>query len=299
MFRSTILRTPVATRHFLRRFSDTVSSDASSTSTSSSSVLSLDSFEFVQTRSDDRIAFIELHRPRELNCLNEQSLSELAEAVHIFDTDPSISVILLHGSDRVFATGMDVPSLASRSFHSIRHRNDPLSPLDRISKVKKPLIAAVNGFALGTGCELAMTADIIIASQDATFGQPEIQLGMIPGAGGTQRLVRAVGKAKAMEMVLTGRQMTAEEAESAGLVSRVTEKGGAIKEATEVAQVITRYSVPVLISAKECVNVGFESMLNEGLTFERRAFQNNFALADCKEGLKAFVDGRKPHFSDR
>lgn len=256
-------------------------------------------FDFIQAKSDDKIGVVEIRRPRELNSLNERALQEIAEAMESFDKDPGVNVIILTGSDRVFAAGTDVSELVSRSYHNVRYRNDMFGAIDRVASVRKPVIAAVNGFALGTGCELALAADIVIASEDATFGQPEVQIGSIPTAGGTQRLVRAVGKAKAMEMVLTGRHMTAEEAESSGLVTRVTKKGEALREAKDVAEIISKHSLPVTLTAKECVNVGFETTLSEGLRFERRAFQSTFALDDCKEGMKAFVDGRKPHFSNR
>lgn len=279
-----------ASRNLLRRFCEASAPSASS---------SISGFDFIQTKNDDKIGVVEIHRPRELNVLNEQALLEVAEAVESFDKDPSVNVIILTGSERVFVAGTDIADLASRSFHNIRYRRDMFSAVDRVAAIRKPIIAAVNGFALGTGCELALAADIVIASEDATFGQPEVQIGSVPTAGGTQRLVRAVGKAKAMEMVLTGRHMTADEAESSGLVTRVTKKGEALKEAKDVAEIIVKHSVPVTIAAKECVNVGFETTLSEGLRFERRAFQSTFALEDCKEGMKAFIDGRKPHFNNR
>lgn len=256
-------------------------------------------FDNIKASSDDRIAIVEIHRPRELNRLNEQTLQEIAEAVEGFDEDPSVNVIILTGTERVFAAGNDITEFASQSFHSMRYRRDSATAIDRVAAVKKPLVAAVNGFALGGGCELAMAADIVIASEDAMFGQPEVQIAIVPNAGGTQRLVRAVGKAKAMEMVLTGRQMSAEEAESTGLVTRMTKKGKALKEAKDVAEVIAKHSRPVVVAAKECVNVGYETSLAEGLRFESRAFQSMFALDDCKEGMKAFIDGRKPSYTNR
>lgn len=256
-------------------------------------------YEYINATSDDRIGVVELHRPRELNIMTESLLTEVADAISGFDEDPSIHVIILTGSDRVFAAGNDVEELASRNYRSIRYKRDPNQPIDLISSTKKPIIAAVSGFALGGGCELAMASDIVIASEDATFGQPEVQLGTIPSAGGTQRLVRAVGKAKAMEMILTGRQMSAEEAESAGLVTRVTPKGKALDEAKDVAAIIAKHSTPIVENAKECVNIAFESTLSQGLIFERRAFQSTFALDDRQEGMKAFLDKRKPSFHNR
>lgn len=275
---------------FTRLFCDVASPTAST---------SVRDFNHIQTSSDDRIGVVEIHRPRELNLLNEQALLEIADAVEGFDHDSSVNVIIVAGTERVFAAGNDIAEMVSRSFQSVRYQRDCWAALDRVAATRKPVIAAVNGFALGGGCELAMAADIIIASEDATFGQPEVQLATVPRAGGTQRLVRAVGKAKAMEMVLTGRHMSAEEAESSGLVTRVTKKGAALKEARDVAGVIARHSVPVVVAAKECVNIAYESTLAEGLRFERRAFQSTFALDDRKEGMKAFIDGRKPSYSNR
>lgn len=256
-------------------------------------------FDHIIASSDEKIAVVEIHRPKEMNALNEHTISEIVEAVEGFDTDPSVNVIVLTGGKRVFAAGNDIEEMCSRSYHSARYRRDLGSWVDRIAATKKPIIAAVSGFALGGGCELAMASDIIIASEDATFGQPEVQIGTLPSSGGTQRLVRAVGKAKAMEMVLTGRHMKAEEAEKVGLVTRVARKGEAVKEAKDVAEVIARHSTPVVTAAKECVNVAFESTLAQGLIFERRSFQSTFALDDQKEGMKAFIDKRKPSFSNR
>lgn len=231
--------------------------------------------------------------------LNQGALSEIAEAVQGFDTDSSVSVIILTGSKRVFAAGNDIEEMVSRSYYSSRFKRDEGSLVDQIAATKKPVIAAVSGFALGGGCELAMAADIVIAAEDATFGQPEVQIGTIPSCGGTQRLVRAVGKAKAMEMVLTGRHMSADEAESAGLVTRVARKGGALDEAKNVAAVIAGHSTPIVQAAKECVNVAFDTTLSHGLVFERRAFQSTYALDDQKEGMKAFIDKRKPNYNNR
>lgn len=259
----------------------------------------LPAFDNIKTSSEDRIAIVEIHRPRELNALNSQTLQEVAEAMETYDKDPSVSVIILTGTARVFAAGNDVPELATRSFHSLRYRHDDATAIDRVAATRKPVVAAVNGFALAGGCELAMASDIVIAAEDAMFGQPDILLATVPNAGGTQRLVRAIGKAKAMEMALTGRQMDAEEAERAGLVTRITKKGKALQEAKDVATVIAKHSLPVVIATKECVNVGFETSLAEGIRFERRAFQSTFALHDCKEGMKAFIDGRKPTYSNK
>lgn len=287
MLRSLVVRSLSRSRRYL---CDTATTESTS---------ALAPFEFVLARSDDRIGYVEIHRKREMNKLSQQVLTEIAQAMEDHDSDPSVNVILLHGSERVFAAGADVSELASRSHHSVRYKTDPWVSLDRVAAVRKPIVAAVSGFALGLGCELAMTADVLIAAEDATFGQPEVQLASIPAGGGTQRLVRAVGKAKAMEMILTGRHMNAEEAESAGLVSRVTKTGQAFDEAEDVAKVIARHSLPVVTSAKECVNVAFETCLQNGLLFERRAAQSAFALEDSKEGFKAFLDDRKPKYSNR
>ncbi|PXF40951.1 putative enoyl-CoA hydratase echA8 [Gracilariopsis chorda] len=256
-------------------------------------------FENILASNDERIGVIAIHRPRQMNALNEETISEIVEAAEGFENDPTVNVIIVTGSERVFAAGNDIEEMASHSFHAARFRRDIGSWTDRISAIKKPIIAAVSGFALGGGCELAMAADIVIAGEDAQFGQPEVQIGTLPSAGGTQRLVRAVGKAKAMELVLTGRKMNAEEAESVGLVTRVARKGEALKEAKDVAAVIARHSLPIVAAAKECVNVAFESTLSQGLRFEKRAFQSTFALDDQKEGMKAFIDQRKPSFKNR
>lgn len=256
-------------------------------------------FEHILASSDERVAVVEIHRPRDLNALNEHTLSELVEAVDGFDVDPAVNVIILTGSERVFAAGNDIGEMVTRNYRSVRFRRDTADWVDRIAATKKPIIAAVSGFALGGGCELALAADIVIAAEDAVFGQPEVQIGTLPSSGGTQRLVRAVGKAKAMELILTGRQMSAEEAERAGLVTRVAGKGLALKEAKDVAAIIAGHSVPIVSAAKECVNIAFETTLAQGLLFERRASQSTFVLDDQKEGMKAFIDQRKPHFSNK
>ena len=257
------------------------------------------SFENILVSHEDRVAVVELHRPKSLNALNESMISEIMDAMEGFDKDPSVHAIILTGNERVFAAGADIKEMADRSFVSARFKRDSGSWMDRFSAVQTPIVAAVSGFALGGGCELAMAADVIIAAEDATFGQPEIKLGIIPGFGGTQRLLRACGKAKAMEMILTGRHMSAEEAESAGLVSRVAKKGKALDEAKDVAAVIAKHSLPVLRAAKECVNAAAEMPLSQGILFERRIFQSTFALDDQKEGMKAFIDKRPPSFSNR
>lgn len=266
---------------------------------SSTAPVSSRRFDHIQTTAEDKIGIVEIHRPKDLNALNERAISEIIEAVEGFDADSSVNVIIVTGSERVFAAGNDIDEMANRGYYSSRFKRDEGCWIDRISATKKPIIAAVSGFALGGGCELAMAADIVIAGEDATFGQPEVQIGTLPSGGGTQRLVRAVGKAKAMELVLTGRRMGAEEAESAGLVTRVAKKGEALEEAKNVAEVIAQHSSPIVRAAKECVNVAYETTLAQGLIFERRACQATYALEDQKEGMKAFVDKRKPKYHNR
>jgi enoyl-CoA hydratase len=253
--------------------------------------------DFIHVKRDEAVAVVELHRPSAMNALNSEMRRALVAVLQALDADPAVRAIVLTGGERAFAAGADIGEMAGRTFHAARYRHDAGRWIEDVTRVRTPLIAAVNGFALGGGCELALAADIVIAAEDAVFGQPEVQIGSIPGWGGTQRLVRAVGKAKAMEMILTGRQMTAEEAESAGLVSRVAKKGGALQEAKAVAQVIARHSAPIVQAAKECVNVAAETSLSEGIRFERRAFQSMFALDDHDEGIRAFLDKRSPTWS--
>jgi enoyl-CoA hydratase len=253
--------------------------------------------DYIQVKRDEGVGVVELHRPSAMNALNAEMRRALVTVLQELDADPAVRAIVLTGGERAFAAGADIAEMAGRTFHAARYRHDAGRWIEDVTRVRTPLIAAVNGFALGGGCELALAADIVIAAEDAVFGQPEVQIGSIPGWGGTQRLVRAVGKAKAMEMILTGRQMTAEEAESAGLVSRVAKKGGALQEAKAVAQVIARHSAPIVQAAKECVNVAAETSLSEGIRFERRAFQSMFSLDDHDEGIRAFLDKRSPSWS--
>lgn len=257
------------------------------------------SFEHITTSHEDRVAVIELNRPKALNALNRALVDELVSAAEAFDADPSVHAIVLAGTERAFAAGADIPEMADSSYQSARYKRDLGAWMDRITGIRKPVVAAVSGFALGGGCELALAADVIIADEGATFGLPEIALGTHPGLGGTQRLLRATGKAKAMEMILTGRHMPAEEAESAGLVSRLAPNGKAMEEAKDVAAVIAKHSLPVLMAAKECVNAAAELPLSQGVLFERRSFQSTFALSDQKEGMKAFIDKRKPSFQNK
>jgi enoyl-CoA hydratase len=239
---------------------------------------------------------ITLHRPRQLNALNDGLMDELGEALLTFDRDPRIGCMVITGSEKAFAAGADISVMAGLSFMDA-YKGDFISRnWERIRSVRKPVIAAISGFCLGGGCELAMMCDIMIASETAKFGQPEIKLGMIPGAGGTQRLPRAIGKAKAMDMVLTGRMMDAQEAERAGLVSRVVPASELLPTALAMASTIGEFSNPSVMMAKESLNHAFEGSLSEGLMAERRLFHALFATEDQKEGMAAFLAKRKPVF---
>jgi enoyl-CoA hydratase len=248
---------------------------------------------------DGAVAIVTLNRPKALNALNSELLSELVEALESFDRDDSVRVTVLTGSERAFAAGADIKEMAPRSYMAMFKENFFAAATDRIAAVRKPIIAAVAGYALGGGCELAMLADFIIAADTAKFGQPEITLGVMPGMGGTQRLTRFVGKSKAMEMCLTGRNMDAAEAERAGLVSRVVPAAELLAEALKAAQKIAEQSVPIVMMTKETVNRAYETTLSEGIRFERRLFHAMFATEDQKEGMAAFSEKRKPQFKDR
>ena len=242
------------------------------------------------------VARITLHRPEQLNALNDELMDELGVALHDFDNNPEIAAIIITGSDKAFAAGADIKAMAELDFETAYTQNFITRNWDAIGSVRKPVIAAVAGFALGGGCELALACDTIIAADNAQFGQPEIKLGIIPGAGGTQRLTRAIGKAKAMDMILTGRMMDATEAERAGLVSRIVPLDQLFDESLKMAQTIARYGRISTMMAKESVNVAFEQSLAAGLQFERRAFHSLFATADQKEGMAAFIEKRKAEF---
>ncbi|TCL72172.1 enoyl-CoA hydratase [Rhizobium sp. BK251] len=250
----------------------------------------------VETRGP--VGLITLNRPQALNALNSTVLAELKVAYAAFHADEAIGAIVLTGSQKAFAAGADIKEMQSLDFVDVYSR-DFISGWDEIAKARKPVIAAVSGFALGGGCELAMMCDFIIASETAKFGQPEITLGIIPGMGGSQRLTRAVGKAKAMDLVLTGRMMDAAEAERAGLVARVVPAERLLDEALEAATRIATLSRPSVLMAKEAVNRAEEVTLEEGLRFERRLFHSLFATKDQKEGMAAFVEKRKPSFTNR
>ncbi|MCW2310796.1 enoyl-CoA hydratase [Rhodoferax antarcticus] len=245
----------------------------------------------------DKIGIITLNRPKQLNALNDQLMTELGEALKAFDADPAIGCMILTGSEKAFAAGADIGAMATYSFADVYKGDFITRNWEQIRAVRKPVIAAVSGFALGGGCELAMMCDFIIAADNARFGQPEIKLGIIPGAGGTQRLPRAVGKAKAMDMALTGRMMDAVEAERAGLVSRVVPLDKLMEETLGAALMISEYSQIAVMAAKESVNQAFEGSLNDGLHFERRLFHALFATTDQKEGMDAFVNKRKAVFT--
>jgi len=242
-----------------------------------------------------RVGIVRLNRPQALNALNATLRNELLGAVEAFDADAEVGCILITGSDKAFAAGADIKEMADKSYIDI-FRADYAADYERLTRVRKPVIAAVAGFALGGGCELAMMCDFIIAADNAKFGQPEIKLGIIPGIGGTQRLARAVGKAKAMDLILTGRMMDAAEAERSGLVARVVPAASLMEEAIKVAETIAAMSQPSLLAAKEAVNRSFETSLAEGVRFERRVFHALFATKDRKEGMAAFIEKRPPRF---
>lgn len=237
------------------------------------------------------VGLITLNRPNHLNALCDSLMSELNTCLLGFDTDEDIRAIVITGSEKAFAAGADIKEMSSRDFAAVQ-RLDMLRSWQVISSIRKPIIAAVNGFALGGGCELAMACDICLASDKAQFGQPEVKLGTIPGAGGSQRLTRAVGKSKAMEWVLTGRRFSAVEAERAGLVSKVVPSDKLLEEAIHMAEEIASHSSPVIQKAKECVNRSYESSLSEGLLFELREFHSTWGLVDRKEGMAAFSEKR-------
>jgi len=255
-------------------------------------------YETIITETRGKAGLVTLNRPKALNALNLQLLAELVAAVKDFDADPGIGAMVLTGSDKAFAAGADIKEMQAISYVDA-YSQDFFAGWEEFTRTRKPIIAAVAGYALGGGCELAMMCDFIIAADTAKFGQPEITLGVIPGMGGSQRLTRFVGKSKAMDMCLTGRMMDAAEAERSGLVSRVVPAAELVEEAVKAAAKIADFSLPSVMMAKEAVNRSYETTLAEGLRFERRLFHSLFALEDQKEGMAAFAEKRKPNFTNR
>jgi len=257
-------------------------------------------YECIAVRTEaDKVGVITLNRPKQLNALNDQLMNELGEALKAFDADEKIGCVIVTGSEKAFAAGADITAMAKYSFADAYKGDFITRNWETLRSIRKPVIAAVSGFALGGGCELAMMCDFIIAADNAKFGQPEIKLGVIPGAGGTQRLPRAVGKSKAMDMALTARMMDATEAERAGLVSRVVPLDKLMEEALGAALTISGFSLIAVMAAKETVNRAFEGSLSDGLMFERRLFHGLFATADQKEGMDAFVNKRPANFTNQ
>jgi enoyl-CoA hydratase/carnithine racemase len=245
---------------------------------------------------NEKVAIVTLHRPQALNALCEELALELLTLLNRLDRDDNVHVIIITGNSKAFAAGADIKEMADRTIVNMRSPDQTLNILDQISKIQKPLIAAVRGYALGGGCELAMMCDLIVAGESAKFGQPEVKIGTIPGLGGTQRLVRAIGKAKAMEMILTGNAVSAVELERAGLITRVVPDDRVLDESLQLAKQIAAHSRPIVALAKECVNQSFELSLTEGNLYERRVFHSTFGLADQKEGMRAFIEKRTPQW---
>ncbi|HSZ73545.1 MAG TPA: enoyl-CoA hydratase [Rhizomicrobium sp.] len=256
-------------------------------------------YQNILVKTEGAVGIITLNRPKALNALNSELLGELMDVLKAWDHDDAVRAIVLTGSERAFAAGADIKEMAGQSYMDMYRSNFFVESTDAIANTRKPIIAAVAGYALGGGCELAMLCDFIIAADNAKFGQPEITLGVMPGMGGTQRLTRFVGKSKAMDMCLTGRNMDAAEAERSGLVSRVVPLAELLPEAIKAAQKIAELSIPIVMMTKETVNRAYETTLSEGLRFERRVFHAMFATEDQKEGMAAFTEKRKADFKDR
>ncbi len=254
-------------------------------------------YESILVETKGRVGIIRLNRPEALNALNAKLAAELSAALDAFEADGAIGCLIITGSEKAFAAGADIKEMADKSFLDA-FMGDFVANWDRVARCRKPVIAAVAGFALGGGCELALQCDLIIAADNAKFGQPEIKLGVIPGIGGTQRLARAIGKAKAMDLCLTGRMMDAIEAERSNLVARVVPLAELMNEALKVAETIASMSLPSVMLAKEAINRAFETSLAEGVRFERRVFHTLFATKDQKEGMAAFIDKRPPQFQN-
>lgn len=256
-----------------------------------------DSYKNIKIKIIEKVILITLNRPEALNALSRALIDDLNHALDVAENNKNISVIVLTGSSKAFAAGADIKEMASKNFADLID-NDFIKPWEKIGLCKKPTIAAVDGYALGGGCELAMMCDLLIANENTKFGQPEINLGVFPAAGGTQRLPRAVGKAKAMDMILTGRIMGAKEAEKLGLVSRVISAKNFLEEVLDIAKEISEKSLPALIMAKDSINSSYETSLSQGIVFERRLFRSAFSLGDQKEGMEAFIEKRKPKFKN-
>ncbi len=256
-------------------------------------------YELIVAEKKDRVGIVTLNRPKQMNALNARLMQELGQALGEFDADQGVGAIVITGNEKAFAAGADIAAMKDFSFMDAYLADYITRDWEHIRRIRKPIVAAVAGYALGGGNELAMMCDIVIAADNARFGQPEINLGIMPGAGGTQRLPRAVGKAKAMDLCLTARMMDAQEAERAGLVSRVVPPEKLMEEALAVASRIAGYSLPVAMMIKESVNRAYETTLAEGIVFERRVFHSQFGLEDQKEGMAAFVEKRKPSFKNR
>ena len=256
-------------------------------------------YENILVETRGRVALITLNRPKAMNALSPELMRELSEALSDFDANDGVGAIVVTGSEKAFAAGADIKAMKDWGYMDVYRADYITAEWETINRIRKPVVAAVAGYALGGGCELAMMCDFILAADTAKFGQPEINLGVLPGAGGTQRLPRFVGKSKAMEMVLTARMMDAAEAERCGLVSRVLPAATLIEEAIKTAEKMCELSLPVVMLAKESVNRAFETTLSEGMRFERRLFHSCFAIEDQKEGMAAFVDKRKPAFKNR
>ncbi len=256
-------------------------------------------YECILTETDGGVGIITLNRPDALNAFNQQLMDELTDAVKKYEADDAIGCMIITGSEKAFAAGADIKEMASRTYVDVFMEDFVTANWEEVSRTRKPIIAAVAGYALGGGCELALMCDFILAGDNAKFGQPEISIGAMPGAGGTQRLARFIGKSKAMEMCLTGRMMDAEEAERCGMVSRIVPKGELRDEAIRVAKQIAGFSRPIAMLTKEAVNRAYETTLSEGVRFERRVFHSLFALEDQKEGMAAFTEKRKPSFKHR
>ena len=256
------------------------------------------SYQFINVERKERVGVITLNRPKQLNALSPALMQELGDALHALDADEAIGAIVLTGSEKAFAAGADIAVMKDYTYMQA-FKSDYVSSWEHFQSVRKPVIAAVAGYALGGGCELAMQCDIVIAAENAKFGQPEINLGIMPGYGGTQRLPRFTSKAKAMDLCLTARMMDAQEAERAGLVSRIVPLEKLMEEALGVAAKIASYSMPVVMMIKESINRAYETTLAEGVRFERRVFHSQFALEDQKEGMAAFLEKRKPTFKHK